>query len=62
MKEQKFLITHREEDIQYWLDREWEVISVTSQRVSASGLNNELRGKFAVLLQKQTESEKKVIN
>lgn len=55
MKEQKFLITRTEKDVQYWLNREWEVISITPQRVSASGLNNDLKGEFAILLQKQTK-------
>jgi hypothetical protein len=58
MKEQKFIITKDESDIQEWLDRGWEVISVTAQYVSVGGAGNihAERGKFAVVLQKQKEN------
>jgi len=58
MKEQKFLIVDNERDINEWLDRGWEIISVTAQYVSAAmtGSYHEFKtksGKFAIVLQKQ---------
>jgi hypothetical protein len=56
MKEQKFLIVEAERDVNDWLDRGWEVISVTPQYVSLSGTHSyseKLKGSFAVVIQKQ---------
>jgi len=56
MKEQKFLIVESESDVNDWLDRHWEVVSVTPQHVALSGSHSwseNLKGKFAVVIQKQ---------
>jgi hypothetical protein len=56
MKEQKFLIVEDERSINDWLDKGWEVISVTAQHVSAAGSHSwseKFEGKFAVIIQKQ---------
>jgi hypothetical protein len=56
MKEQMFIIVDDEGAINLYLEKGWEVISVTAQHVSVStGINTteKLRGKFAVVLQKQ---------
>jgi hypothetical protein len=50
MKEQKFIITKDQSDIQYWLDKSWGIVSVTAQHVSAGSL--ETKGSFAVVLEK----------
>jgi hypothetical protein len=52
MKEQKFLIVENPRDINDWLDKGWEVISVTAQYVSA-GSSYSQRGQWAVVIQKQ---------
>ena len=57
MKNQKFLIVSTEEEVNNWLDRGWEVISVTAQVVSTAkggGWDDAYAsGKFAVVIQKQ---------
>ena len=58
MKEQKFLIVESAYDVNDWLDKGWEVISVTPQHVSVSVTgssyhNKTVIGKFAVVIQKQ---------
>ena len=55
MKEQKLLIVESAYDVNHWLDKGWEVVSVTAQRVSA-GSSSYMRGGFAVVIQKQKES------
>jgi len=57
MKEQKFLIVENPRDINDWLDKGWEVISVTAQYVSA-GSSYSQRGIWAVVIQKQTDLQK----
>jgi len=52
MKEQKFLIVDSVRDVNDWLDKGWEVISVTAQFVSV-GTGYTEKGKFAVVIQKQ---------
>jgi hypothetical protein len=52
MKEQKFLIVENSRDINDWLDKGWEVISVTAQIISA-GQSYYQAGKWAVVIQKQ---------
>ena len=52
MKEQKFLIVDTSREINDWLDKGWEVISVTPQIVSA-GQSYYQGGKWAVVIQKQ---------
>lgn len=52
MKEQKFLIIESPYDVNEWLDKGWEVVSVTPQIVSV-GSSTYVRGKFAVVIQKQ---------
>jgi hypothetical protein len=52
MKEQKFLIVDNSRDINDWLDKGWEVISVTPQIVSG-GQSYPQGGKWAVVIQKQ---------
>ena len=52
MKEQKILIVDNSRDINEWLDKGWEVVSVTAQFVSAGSSYVE-KGKFAVVIQKQ---------
>lgn len=57
MKEQKFLIIDNERSVNEWLDKGWEIISVTSQYVSAAGSHSvagKIIGKFAVVIQKQS--------
>lgn len=57
MKEQKFLIVDNEKSVNEWLDKGWEIISVTSQYVSAAGSHSwseKLIGKFAIVIQKHT--------
>lgn len=58
MKEQKFLIVESAHDVNDWLDKGWEVVSVTPQHVAVSltgsSYNHATRtGKFAVVIQKQ---------
>lgn len=51
MKHQKFLIVDNPRDVNEWLDKGWEVISVTAQFVSA-GQSYIQSGKWAIVLQK----------
>jgi len=58
MKEQKFLIVEDERSINDWLEKGWEVVSVTPQYVSHTKGGQwddplTARGKFAVVIQKQ---------
>lgn len=57
MKEQMFLIVDDEIQVNHYLERGWEVISVTAQHVSVStaagGRTENMVGKFAVVIQKQ---------
>lgn len=58
MKEQRFLIVESSSDVNDWLQKGWEVISVTAQHVSVSMTGSsynykESKGKFAVVIQKQ---------
>lgn len=52
MKEQKFLIVDSPRDVNEWLDKGWEVISVTAQFVSA-GSSYSQKGSWAIVIQKQ---------
>lgn len=55
MKNQKFLITDNEKDVEHWVDRGWEIVSVTAQHVSLAGAqrySERLKGKFAIVLEK----------
>jgi hypothetical protein len=57
MKAQKFLIVEDERSVNEWLEKGWEVVSVTPQHVSVSmtGSSYNYRtetGKFAVVIQK----------
>jgi len=57
MKEQKFLITESTKEVNDYLEKGWEVVSVTPQSVSVSVTSSgyahkELIGKFAVVIQK----------
>ncbi len=57
MKEQKFLIIESSKEVNDYLEKGWEVVSVTPQSVSVSVTASsyqykELRGKFAVVIQK----------
>ncbi len=57
MKEQKFIIAGSSQEVNEWLDKGWEVVSVTAQYVShvkGSGWDDPLtaRGKFAVVIQR----------
>jgi hypothetical protein len=54
MKEQKFLIVYNQSEVQHWLDRGWEVVSVTAQYVSTGGTSH-LNGGFAVVLEFQQQ-------
>jgi hypothetical protein len=51
MKQQKFLIVDNPRDVNEWLDKGWEVISVTAQFVSA-GTSYSQHGHWAIVLQK----------
>jgi hypothetical protein len=51
MKQQKFLIVNNPRDVNEWLDKGWEVISVTPQYVSA-GASYSQKGEWAIVLQK----------
>ena len=57
MKEQMFLMVDDADDVNHYLERGWEVISVTAQHVSVStaagGWTENMVGKFAVVIQKQ---------
>lgn len=62
MKEQQFLLVDNANDVNYFLERGWEVISVTAQHasVSLSGSSYNYKtvtGKFAVVIQKQIKNE-----
>lgn len=57
MKEQKFLIVDTTKEVNDYLEKGWEVVSVTPQNVSvaitgSSWHEKELKGKFAVVIQK----------
>ena len=61
MKEQKFLIVESAYDVNDWLDKGWEVVSVTPQHVAVSLTGSSynytiVTGKFAVVIQKQKAS------
>jgi hypothetical protein len=49
--EQKFLITDNDYDVNSWLNKGWRVVSVTAQHVSAGSY--EVKGKFAIVLEKE---------
>jgi hypothetical protein len=51
MEEQKVIITTHQSDINDWLDKGWNVKSVTPQHVS-TGHNGHLYGNFLVVLAK----------
>ena len=56
MKEQKFLIVELPSDVNGWLDKGWEVVSVVPQHVSmcgGQGYPEKMRGYFAVVIQNQ---------
>lgn len=52
MKEQKFLLTNDSRTVNEWLDKGWEVVSVTAQSVS-TGTLNAIEGKFAIVIQRE---------
>lgn len=57
MKEQKFLIVDTTKEVNDYLEKGWEVVSVTPQNVSVSVTGSsyhdrEIIGKFAVVIQK----------
>lgn len=57
MKEQKFLIVESAKEINDYLEKGWEVVSVTPQNVSVSVTGSsyhekEIIGKFAVVIQR----------
>ncbi len=57
MKEQKFLIVETVKEVNDYLEKGWEVVSVTPQSVSVSVTSSsyaykEILGKFAVVIQK----------
>jgi len=55
MKQQKFLIVDNERSVNEWLEKGWEIVSVTAQYVSAAGSHSwseKLIGNFAVVIQK----------
>jgi len=57
MKEQKFLIVESVKEVNDYLEKGWEIVSVTPQNVSVSITGStwnqkELYGKFAVVIQK----------
>ena len=59
MKAQKFLIVEDERSVNEWLEKGWEVVSVTPQHVSVSMTGSSYNyktvvGKFAVVIQKVT--------
>lgn len=61
MKEQKFLIVESAYEVNDFLDKGWEVISVTPQHVAVSLTGSSynyktVTGKFAVVIQKQKAS------
>jgi hypothetical protein len=51
MKEQKFIITDSQYDVQNLIDKGWLVVSVTAQHI-ATGSSFQVTGKFAVLLER----------
>jgi hypothetical protein len=55
-KQQKFIITDKESEINIYLEAGWKIISVTPQHVSISTADNDchsIRGKFAVVIEEQ---------
>jgi hypothetical protein len=60
MKSQKFLIIDDVDRVNEWLEKGWEVVSVTPQYVSVSMTGSSYNyktevGKFAVVIQKVTQ-------
>lgn len=54
MKEQKVIITHFETTINEWLERGWEIVSVTAGYVSiASPYSAKEKGDFCFVIQRQ---------
>lgn len=51
-KEQKFIITDSQYDVQNLLDKGWLIISVTAQH-TATGSSFQVNGKFAVVLERE---------
>ena len=51
MKQQKLLIVDDVRDVNEFLDKGWEIISVTAQFVSAGSASQ--WGKWAIVIQKQ---------
>jgi hypothetical protein len=57
MKEQKFIITDNQSEIQDYMDSGWLIASVTAQNVSVTGNSyTTLRGKFAVVLEREVNN------
>jgi hypothetical protein len=57
MKEQKFLIVESTKEVNDYLEKGWEIVSVTAQSVSVSVTGSSwfeklLRGQFAVVIQR----------
>lgn len=57
MKEQKFLIVDSTKEVNDYLEKGWEIVSVTPQNVSVSVTGSsyyekELKGKFAIVIQR----------
>jgi hypothetical protein len=52
MKQQKLLIVDNTRDVNDYLDKGWEIISVTAQFVSA-GTSYSQKGEWAIVIQKQ---------
>ncbi len=55
-KEQKFLITDSQYDVQTFLDKGWTVVSVTAQH-TATGSSFQVNGKFAVVLEREVNND-----
>ena len=51
-KEQKFIITDSQYDVQNYLDKGWVIVSVTAQH-TATGSSFQVHGKFGIVLERE---------
>ena len=52
-KEQKFLITDSQYDVQNLLDKGWLIVSVTAQHLTQGSSGFTSHGKFAIVLERE---------
>ena len=54
-KEQKFLITDSQYDVQNFLDKGWVIVSVTAQYLTQGSSGFTTQGKFAIVLEREVD-------